>query len=156
VHPMGFGLSYTSFEYSNVTIAEPSVPPCTEVAISVNVLNNGTLDGDEVVQVYVTYPTTTPNTIITPIRALRAFTRVTIPSGYTTTQTLTLSAESFTLVDESGFRQVIPGVYTVYIGGQQPNQQGSGKSCGQEPLQATVTVTGTTITPYNSCPGVIG
>lgn len=149
-HPFGYGLSYTTFSYSNLAISSGSIAPCQDVTVNVTVTNTGSVDGDEVVQVYLTYPSSTPAGIITPQRALRQFARVTIPAGVSTVVSLTLGSDSFALVDGNGFRQVIPGQYNVFVGGQQPDQV---QSCGQAPLQTSVTVTGSGLQPYISCPG---
>jgi hypothetical protein len=98
--------------------------------------------------VYLQYPTSYPQFIL-PIRSLRQFTRVHVPAGFTTTVTLTLAADAFTVVDNNGLRQVLGGQVQISVGGQQPGQSGPGKSCGQAPLTTTVTVTGG-VTPYDS------
>ena len=73
-------LSYTTFEYSNFTISKTSITPNDKITVSVDVKNTGTVDGDEVVQVYVKTPDS-PASLERPIKRLKGFKRVTIPAG---------------------------------------------------------------------------
>lgn len=159
MHPFAYGLSYTTFAYSSLTLAGlggQGLAPCTPLTVSVNVTNTGTTVGDEVVQVYVGYPAGWDSTFTVPRPCLRGFARVTLPPGVTTTVTLALPTDSTTLVDSSGFRQFVPGSFTLYVGGQQPGYAalGPGKSTGApEPLSTAFTVPGTGTTPFATCPG---
>ena len=157
IHPFGYGLSYSTFNYAGVTLSSPTVTPCRPLTVNVTLTNAGSAtwqsDADEVTQVYVKFPSPLPAGFIAPAVALRQFTRTTVPVGVSTVVSLTLAPESFALVDGDGYRQVIPGTYTLFVGGQQPGQSGPGKSGGQEPLTATVTVQAEGPTPFLNCPG---
>ncbi|RQW05270.1 carbohydrate-binding protein [candidate division KSB1 bacterium] len=83
-YEFGFGLSYTTFEYSNFKISNSTITPQDKITISVDVMNTGTRDGDEVVQVYMTTPAS-PASLQRPIKRLKGFKRVTIPRGQTKT-----------------------------------------------------------------------
>tara|TARA_R110000868_G_scaffold235273_9_gene489190 strand:+ start:53808 stop:57614 length:3807 start_codon:yes stop_codon:yes gene_type:complete len=83
-YEFGFGLSYTTFDYSNFAINKKSITPNGTVTVSVDVSNTGEVDGDEVVQVYVKTPES-PATLQRPIKRLKGFQRVTIPAGQTKT-----------------------------------------------------------------------
>jgi beta-glucosidase len=78
LYPFGYGLSYTRFDYTGVTLSKPSLRSTDSVDVHVTLLNKGERDGDEVVQVYVTGPDTAPGA---PIRSLKAFTRVHFAGG---------------------------------------------------------------------------
>lgn len=80
----GYGLSYTSFEYSNFKISQSSVTPNDKITISVNVKNTGSFDGDEIVQIYMRTPDS-PASLERPIKRLKGFKRVTVPVGQTKT-----------------------------------------------------------------------
>ena len=81
-YEFGYGLSYTTFEYSDFEISKSSITPDDKITISVNVKNTGSYDGDEVVQIYVTTPES-PASLQRPIKRLKGFKRVTIPRGQT-------------------------------------------------------------------------
>ena len=73
LYPFGFGLSFTTFAYSNLQVGATSLAPCDETTVSVDVQNTGTREGDEVVQLYVGYPDTA---IVRPTKQLRGFKRI--------------------------------------------------------------------------------
>lgn len=162
MHPFGYGLSYTTFSYAGLTLsgldASNGLAPCSELTVTANVTNTGAVTGDEVVQAYITYPAGLDSTFMVPNLVLRGFTRVTLPPGVTTTVTLTLPADSTTLVDSQGYRQYMPGQYNVHVGGQQPGMSslGPGKSTGgQEPLSATFSLSSNNPVSYMTCPGAV-
>jgi len=98
----GHGLSYTSFEYSNLLIDESSIMEGGVIGISVDVKNAGTLDGDEVIQVYVSFP---DSGVERPSKALKAFKRVSIPAEQTVTVTVPLEVDElkYWSVDQHAF-----------------------------------------------------
>jgi hypothetical protein len=79
-YEFGFGLSYTTFEYSNFTISKTNITPNDQITVSVDVENTGKVDGDEIVQVYVKTPES-PASLNRPVKRLKGFKRVTIPKG---------------------------------------------------------------------------
>lgn len=81
-YEFGYGLSYTTFEYSDFSISKSLITPDDKITVSVNVRNTGDYDGDEVVQIYVTTPDS-PASLERPIKRLKGFKRVTIPRGQT-------------------------------------------------------------------------
>lgn len=83
--PFGFGLSYTTFEYSGLKTAKAADGG---VDVTVQIRNTGGLDADEVPQVYLGAPRTIPEGVQFPVRALVAFDRVHVPAGQTTAVTM--------------------------------------------------------------------
>ncbi len=81
-YEFGYGLSYTTFEYSNFTISQNAITPNDKITVGVDVKNTGSVDGDEVVQVYVKTPDS-PASLQRPIKRLKGFQRVTIAAGQT-------------------------------------------------------------------------
>ena len=79
-YEFGYGLSYTTFEYSNFKINKNTITPNDKITITVDVKNSGAYDGDEVVQIYMRTPES-PASLQRPIKRLKGFKRVTIPAG---------------------------------------------------------------------------
>ncbi|NMC41862.1 MAG: carbohydrate-binding protein, partial [Bacteroidales bacterium] len=81
-YEFGYGLSYTTFEYSNFQISKTNITPNDHVTVSFDIKNTGNVDGDEIAQVYVSTPDS-PTSLQRPIKRLKGFERVTIPTGQT-------------------------------------------------------------------------
>jgi beta-glucosidase len=117
LYPFGFGLSYTTFKYENLDIPSTSTTN-GDLSFKVKVRNSGKTDGDEVVQVYITHKNTSTKT---PIRALKAFKRISLKAGETKIVEFNLGPEELAMVDETGIRQVVPGEVEISVGGGQPS-----------------------------------
>lgn len=109
LYPFGYGRSYTTFEYSGMTVSG-RVP---NVEVTVNVKNTGSRDGDEVVQLYVIDPLAST---VRPRKQLRAFDRVFIKSGETVPVTLKLGPEAFSLVNAAGQTVIERGDFILQAG----------------------------------------
>ncbi|MGN0034098.1 MAG: glycoside hydrolase family 3 N-terminal domain-containing protein [Candidatus Limimorpha sp.] len=107
--PFGFGLSYTSFQYDNLIINKSD----DNVFVSFDVTNTGSLDGDEVVQVYVRdeYASSTPAE-----KLLKGFKRVNIKKGETKNIRIPLNTNAFSTIDENLERKVEHGAFTILVG----------------------------------------
>ena len=92
----GHGLSYTNFEYSNLSTDRAILKTGETAYITVNVKNTGSMDGDEVVQLYVSYP---DSKVERPAKALKGFRRIHIPSGRSVAVTIPLKAEDLAYWD---------------------------------------------------------
>ncbi|MCB0800359.1 MAG: glycoside hydrolase family 3 C-terminal domain-containing protein, partial [Bacteroidales bacterium] len=115
-YEFGYGLSYTTFEYSNFAISKTSITPNDKITVSVDVQNTGTVDGDEVVQVYVKTPDS-PASLERPIKRLKGFKRVTIPRGQIKRVTIDINCEDLWFWDtEKGKITFDPGRYIFEIG----------------------------------------
>lgn len=93
LYPFGYGLSYTRFEYGEAKVVKQDKQ---KVLVSVPVTNAGSLDGDEVVQLYVSYP---ESQVEHPVRQLKAFQRVSIPAGETREVILEVAKSDLTYWD---------------------------------------------------------
>ena len=115
LYPFGYGLSYTSFSYSNPQVAKASSAN-QGIRVSVDVSNTGAMAGDEVVQLYLTHP----GVAGAPLRALKGFQRVHLKRGEKKTVTFALRDRDLSIVDESGKHRIVPGTVQVWAGGGQP------------------------------------
>jgi len=118
LYGFGFGLSYTSFAYSNLKIASSKVKPGESVTVQGDVKNTGAVAGDEVVELYLAQP----KAFETPLRVLAGFKRVHLGPGESAHISLTIDPRSLGQVDEKGNRVIVPGEYTVSLGGAQPQE----------------------------------
>ncbi|WP_053188005.1 beta-glucosidase [Sunxiuqinia dokdonensis] len=132
LYPFGYGLSYTNFDYANLVV--PEVVNVNEpVAVSVEVTNTGDLDGDEVVQLYLTdEKASTPR----PIRQLEGFERVHLKKGETKTVHFILEPRQLSLINKKEQRVIEPGWFTLAVGGEQ-----AGFS-GRQDAATTTTISG--------------
>ncbi|MEO8908761.1 MAG: glycoside hydrolase family 3 N-terminal domain-containing protein [Gemmatimonadaceae bacterium] len=111
--PFGFGLSYTTFAYSNLRVSSPAIPAGDSVQVSVDVRNSGDRAGDEVVQLYVRDDVAS---VEEPVKALKGFQRITLAPEAMRTVTFRLGPEALALYDRQMRRVVEPGTFTVYAG----------------------------------------
>jgi beta-glucosidase len=109
----GHGLSYTTFEVSDLRLSATTVSKDGRLRTSVRVRNTGSRRGDEVVQLYLHDPVAS---ISQPVRRLRGFERVTLDPGQTRTVTFTLDKSDFGFYDNQGRFVVEPGRIDVYAG----------------------------------------
>ena len=104
LYPFGFGLSYTTFAYSNLRTSAPSLNANGSINVSVDVKNTGNRAGDEVVQLYVKH---LGSAVDRPAKELRGFQRVSLKPGETRTLTLTLPAARLAFWDTSSKNWVV-------------------------------------------------
>jgi beta-glucosidase len=113
--PFGFGLGYSTFAYSDLKVPE-KVAAGDPLQVEAQVRNAGTREGEEVVQVYLTFPKL-PGA---PLRALRGFTRVHLKPGEQQTVSFTLKDRDLSHVSPDGIHLVRTGHYGISVGGGQP------------------------------------
>jgi len=116
LYPFGYGLSFSSFHYSEGKITPDQVAPGTAVTASARVTNASSVAGDEVVELYLSHPGVDG----APIRALAGFARIHLAASASQTVSFTLHDRDLSLVDDNGVRRVVPGPVEVWIGGGQP------------------------------------
>ena len=114
--PFGYGLSYTSFAYSDARVSQSSIAADGSVTISVEVQNTGAMASDEVVELYLTHP----GVAGAPLRALCGFQRIHLEPGQKQMGSFTLSGRDLSIVDEHGKRRIVPGKVEAWIGGGPP------------------------------------
>ena len=111
--PFGFGLSYTSFEYSGLTFNKKEVAKNEPVRATFKVKNTGKYDGDEVVQLYIRDVLAS---VAQPIIALKDFQRVHLKAGEEKTCSFTITPEMLSLINADVKRVVEPGDFRILIG----------------------------------------
>ena len=113
--PFGYGLSYTTFEYGNLQMAEEASTADQSLTLSFDVKNTGKMTADEIAQIYLS--PTTDDQPIRPIQ-LQGFARVSLQPGESKTVSVKLYTEQFGHYTNEGQRQwnVQPGTYIVKIG----------------------------------------
>jgi beta-glucosidase len=116
LYPFGYGLSYTTFAYKDLTLPDAPVKAGSPISADVTVTNTGKLAGDEVAQLYLSFPTV-PGA---PIRALRAFKRVHLEPGESQKVHFNLRPRDLSMVSEAGDPMIAEGLYTVSVGSGQP------------------------------------
>ena len=117
LYPFGYGLSYTTFKYSNLTVnaKEFSKAKDMEILVSLDVSNTGQVGGDEVIQLYVK---DIESSVIQPEKELREFKRISIAAGETKTVQLQLSYDDFTFWNENtGDFDIEEGKFEIQVGG---------------------------------------
>ena len=112
LYPFGFGLSYTTFGYSNLKVTE-KIHKQADVEVSVDVTNTGKVKGDDVVQLYLKDEL---SSVTTYEFDLRGFERVTLDPGETKTVRFTLHPDDLALLDKNMNWTVEPGKFQVMIG----------------------------------------
>ena len=110
--PFGYGLSYTTFEYSNLKVAAEHKCSSDNIEVSFDISNTGDFDADEIAQLYISPTDGSQN--LSPIK-LQGFQRVSLKSGETRNVTLVLSAEQFGYYEDKQWH-VAPGEYLIKVG----------------------------------------
>ena len=113
LYPFGFGLSYTSFEYSNLVITPEKRMQEGEVEVTLDVRNSGQVAGDEVVQLYIRDEV---SSVIRFEKELRGFERIHLEPGETRRVHFKLTPEELQMLDRNMDRIVEPGWFTVMVG----------------------------------------
>ena len=126
--PFGYGLSYTTFEYSNLDIINKSISATDSTQISLTVRNTGKVAGDEVVQLYLRDELAS---VVRPITELKAFKRITLKPGEATTVTFSVTPEMLSMLDVNLNKVVEPGDFRIMVGA----------SCKDIRLRGILTVT---------------
>jgi len=132
LYPFGYGLSYTTFEYSNLVANETS-GTASPVSVTVDVKNSGKVDGEEVVQLYVSNKTAKSEV---PIVALKGFQRINLKKGEQKSVTFNLNSEVFSITNDDAKQIVEPGTFEIAVGGSIP---------GKNSVVKTLKLTGNTV-----------
>lgn len=119
LYPFGYGLSYTSFTYDNLEMPD-TLMANSNLNINVDVSDTGAIDGDEVVQLYVTNKSTGYRS---PICALKGFQRIHLKTGETKKVSFNLCSSDLSVIDSQGKVVQVEGELIISVGGGQPTSQ---------------------------------
>jgi beta-glucosidase len=123
--PFGYGLSYTSFEYSNITVSPTKAKAGDEIKVNINIANTGKVAGKEVVQVYVS---DTASSVPRPPKELKAFQKVVLKPSEKKKIEFTLTKEAFAFYDvKSKDWAVEPGEFEILVGSSSRDIKEKGK-----------------------------
>lgn len=136
LYPFGFGLSYTSFKFSNLHLSKTKIKKNEAINAEVTVTNNGKVKSDEVVQLYLTHLQGGENI---PLYSLKGFKRITLEPGTSEKVKFTISPDMMKLVNEQGQSVLNSGKIKVSIGESLPS--GRSKELGAaKPVEAFITI----------------
>jgi beta-glucosidase len=114
LYPFGHGLSYTQFDHSNLRLSADEISMDDSVIVSLDVENIGSMDGEEVVQLYIN---DVYSSVTTPKKTLKGFQRIFVKKGEVKTVSITLTPEELSIWNREMKRVVEPGEFEVMIGG---------------------------------------
>ncbi|NOT48657.1 MAG: beta-glucosidase [Acidobacteria bacterium] len=114
LYPFGFGLSYTTFKYSNLKVTKPQLGTDEETTVTVDIKNIGKVRGDEVAQMYIRDDV---SSVTRPLKELKDFARVSIEPGETKTVTFKITPQKLSLYNREMKRVVEPGTFQIMAGG---------------------------------------
>ena len=114
LYPFGYGLSYTTFEYSNLRLDKTNYSISEDIKISVDIKNTGNFDGKEVVQLYIR---DLAASVTRPVKELKGFELVALEKDATKTIQFTLNKDTLGFYDNEGNYLVEPGDFKVFVGG---------------------------------------
>ncbi|MEM5563500.1 beta-glucosidase BglX [Psychroserpens sp. AS72] len=119
LYPFGFGLSYTTFEYSDLNSSQTEIKANGSLTVSVNVTNTGEHDGEEVVQLYIR---DVVGSLTRPVKELKGFQKIKLSAGETKTVTFSIDSETLQFYTVNKIWEVEPGTFNVWIGGSSEAQ----------------------------------
>ena len=111
--PFGFGLSYTTFAYSNLKIEPAKIGPGDNAKVSVTVTNTGKRAGDEIVQLYIR---DLVSSVTRPIMELKDFKRISLAPGESKTVEFVITPDKLSFLDLNMNRVVEPGWFDIMVG----------------------------------------
>lgn len=112
--PFGYGLSYTTFQYSDISLSASNIPATGSLTAKATIKNTGKLDGTEVVQLYIQ---DIVGSVVRPVKELKGFSRVTLKAGESKTVEFTIHAKDLAFYNRNLQLVVEPGDFNVWIGG---------------------------------------
>ena len=113
LYPFGFGLSYTTFKFQNLRVEPTRISAGGTTKVSVDVMNTGSREGDEVPQLYIHQKIAS---VTRPVMELKGFQRVTLKPGEKRTVEFIVTPDALSMLDENMNKVVEPGVFELMVG----------------------------------------
>ncbi|MBN8788882.1 MAG: beta-glucosidase BglX [Terrimonas sp.] len=113
LYPFGFGLSYTTFSYSDITLSSNTFKPNEKITATVTVTNSGNITGKEVVQLYIRDMV---GSITRPVKELKGFQKIELKAGESKIVSFTISAEDLKFYNSDLKFVAEPGDFKLFIG----------------------------------------
>ena len=114
IYPFGFGLSYTTFEYSNLHLSDTTITSGTKITVKIDVKNTGKIAGKEVVQLYLK---DVIGSVTRPNKELKAFKKIELQAGETKTVEFTITPEMLEFTGIEMKKVIEPGKFIAMVGG---------------------------------------
>ena len=114
LYPFGYGLSYTTFEYSDLQLSAKQITMKNPLTVTITIKNSGTREGTEVVQLYVR---DLVGSVTRPVKELKGFNKVTLKPNESKTIEFTLSPDELAFYTKEMIYKTEPGEFGVYVGG---------------------------------------
>ncbi|HYJ46111.1 MAG TPA: fibronectin type III-like domain-contianing protein, partial [Pyrinomonadaceae bacterium] len=111
--PFGYGLSYTTFDYSNLKVSPAQIGTAGQTEVSVVVTNTGKRAGDEIVQLYIR---DLVSSVTRPVKELKDFRRISLAPGESKTVTFTITPDKLSFLNLNMERVVEPGWFDIMVG----------------------------------------
>ncbi len=122
LYPFGYGLSYTSYDYSEVKLSSSTITKSATLKVTINVKNTGLMDGEETVQLYIRDYAAS---VIRPVKELKAFKKIMIKAGETKEVSFSLTKDDLSFYDADGNSIIESGKFSVFVG---PNSRDTKKA----------------------------
>jgi beta-glucosidase len=138
LYPFGYGLSYTSFAYTDLSLSDTEISVGDALEVKVNVKNAGKISGEEVAQIYLSALSAS---VPVPRWQLQGFARFELEPGQSREITFHLAPRQLATIDTAGRCMLEPGEYRISVGGQQPDTR-SRTLTGRQVLEREFRLTG--------------
>jgi beta-glucosidase len=109
----GHGLSYTTYNYSNLRVTPDKTGPAGQATVTADVTNAGRMAGDEIVQLYIRDDV---SSVTRPVKELKDFRRIHLEPGQTQTVQFVITPDKLSFLNEDMHRVVEPGTFTIMVG----------------------------------------
>ena len=113
LYPFGFGLSYTTFAYSDLKLSSSEMTKTSKITATVTLKNTGNQDGEEIAQLYIR---DLVGTYVRPVKELKGFQKVSLKTGESKTLTFDISPDMLSYFDENGNTMLENGKFKIFIG----------------------------------------